>query len=87
MSHMSHMSLSESCESYKSHCLGLLSKYQEKERRKKKEEELASTRPVGFATGKKQSRVWEYLIKVNQIFHCNFQSQKNRSKYLNYCRY
>ena len=30
------MSLSESCESYKSHCLGLLSKYQEKERRRKK---------------------------------------------------
>ena len=29
MSHMSHS------ESYKSHCLGLLSKYQEKERRKK----------------------------------------------------
>ena len=44
---MSHMSNSES---YKSHCLGLLSKYQEKERKKK--EELASTRPVGFAAGK-----------------------------------
>ena len=45
---MSHMSLSES---YKSHCLGLLSKYQEKE-----EEELASTRPVGFAAGKNLCR-------------------------------
>ena len=47
---MSHMSLSESCESYKSHCLGLLSKYQEEE------EELASTRPVGFAAGKNPMR-------------------------------
>ena len=42
MSHMSHS------ESYESHCLGLLSKYQEKK------EEFASTRPVGFAAGKKQ---------------------------------
>ena len=33
-------------ESYESHCLGLLSKYQEKK------EEFASTRPVGFAAGK-----------------------------------
>ena len=44
---MSHVSHGESYNN-NSHCLGLLSKYQEK----KEEEELASTRPVGFAAGK-----------------------------------
>ena len=52
MSHMSHS------ESYESHCLGLLSKYQEKKEEVKEEEEFASTRPVGFAAGKKSKSKW-----------------------------
>ena len=65
------MSNTSHSESDKSHCLGLLWKYH---RRRKKEKELASTRPVGFAAGKEPT---SSLFNAHKL---NYQLNKFQTK-------